>query len=133
MSIEVITESEVPAMDLSPLKHKSARKHKSKEGKKRKRDREDGDDSARRKSKKHRTHKAIEELSSNIAAKEPERLADSPFHTQTSSIYLPLAPISQRQPLEGICAEHLSPLILTYYPQLSGVILSYSQPRMSEQ
>ena len=56
----------------------------------------------------------------------------SPFCTQTSSLYLPLAPISQKSALEGLCAEHLSPLILTYYPPFSGVILSYSNPRLSE-
>ncbi|KAI1001245.1 hypothetical protein K3495_g6954 [Podosphaera aphanis] len=56
----------------------------------------------------------------------------SPFHLQTSSLYLPLAPVSQRYPIEGICAEHLSPLILTYYPPFNGLILSYSNPRLSE-
>ena len=56
----------------------------------------------------------------------------SPFHIQTSSLQLPLAPISQKYPLEGLCAEHISPLILTYYPPLDGVLLSYSNARLSE-
>jgi len=51
---------------------------------------------------------------------------------QTSSLYLPLAPVSQKHPLEGMCAEHISPLILTYYPPFNGVVLSYSNPRLSE-
>ncbi|KAG9244765.1 hypothetical protein BJ878DRAFT_504648 [Calycina marina] len=65
---------------------------------------------------------------------QPEATEDerSPFHTQTSSLYLPLAPISQKKPIEGLCAEHISPLILTYYPPLEGVILAYSNPRVSE-
>ncbi|MCJ1224707.1 hypothetical protein MMC12_001352 [Toensbergia leucococca] len=58
--------------------------------------------------------------------------AHSPFHHQTSSLYLPLSPISQLHPLRGLCAEHLSPLILTYYPPFHGVVLSYSDPRLSE-
>ena len=57
---------------------------------------------------------------------------DSPFHYQTLSLYVALSPIALSQPLEGICAEHLSPLILSYYPPLKGVILSYSDPRLSE-
>ena len=56
---------------------------------------------------------------------------DSPFHQQTSSLYLPLPPIAQRHALQGICAEHLSPLILTYYPPFHGVIVSYSNARLS--
>ena len=58
---------------------------------------------------------------------------DSPFHLQTFSLYLPLSPICQLYPLQGLCAEHLSPLILTYYPPFKGVILSYSNPRLSEE
>lgn len=57
---------------------------------------------------------------------------NSPFHVQTSSLYLPLSPICQNYQLDGICAEHLSPLLLTYYPPLKGVVLSYSNVRLSE-
>ncbi|KAL9613148.1 MAG: hypothetical protein Q9167_002313 [Letrouitia subvulpina] len=39
--------------------------------------------------------------------------------------------LSQRHPLQGLCAEHISPLILTYYPPVRGVILSYSNVRFS--
>jgi DNA-directed RNA polymerase I subunit RPA43 len=56
----------------------------------------------------------------------------SPFHLQTASLYLGLAPVSQKAPLEGLCAEHISPLILQYYPPFEGVLLSYSNPRLSE-
>ena len=56
----------------------------------------------------------------------------SPFHQQTSSFYLPLSPISQSHPVEGLCAEHLSPLILTYYPPFHAVIISYSNARLCE-
>ena len=55
----------------------------------------------------------------------------SPFYQHTSSFYLPLPPISQKHALQGICAEHISPLILTYYPPFHGVIMSYSNARLS--
>lgn len=55
----------------------------------------------------------------------------SPFYQQTSSFYLPLPPISQKHALQGICAEHISPLILTYYQPFHGVIISYSNARLS--
>ena len=61
----------------------------------------------------------------------PDSSIGSSFHQQTSSLYLPLSPISQAQPLQGLCAEHLSPLILTYYPPFHGIILSYSNARLS--
>lgn len=57
---------------------------------------------------------------------------DSPFHRQTSSLFLPLSPIVQLHPLEGLCAEHLSPLLLTYYAPFRGVVLSYANVRLSE-
>jgi len=63
----------------------------------------------------------------------PFTTSTTPFFTQTTSFYLALSPIGQRNPLEGLCAEHLSPLVLTYYPPLKGVVLSYSHPRLSEQ
>ena len=53
------------------------------------------------------------------------------FYQQTSSFYLTLPPISQKHALKGICAEHISPLLLTYYPPFHGVIISYSNARLS--
>ncbi|KAI4208279.1 MAG: hypothetical protein LQ346_000159 [Caloplaca aetnensis] len=55
----------------------------------------------------------------------------SPFHQQTCSLYLPLPPIAQNHPLQGLCAEHLSPLILTYYAPLGGVLLSFRNAKLS--
>ncbi|RKF77328.1 DNA-directed RNA polymerase I subunit RPA43 [Golovinomyces cichoracearum] len=87
---------------------------------------EDTEKSSKPKSKKVKIHNQVMVSSSSL---EEER---SPFHIQTSSLYLPLSPVSQRYPIEGICAEHLSPLILTYYPPFNGLILSYSDPVLSE-
>lgn len=62
---------------------------------------------------------------------EAELETNSPFVQQTTSFYLPLAPVAHRFPLAGLCAEHLSPLLLTYYPPLNGLVLSYANPRLS--
>jgi len=55
-----------------------------------------------------------------------------PFSSQVHSLYLPLPPLSQLHPLSGISAEHLSPLILTYYPPFGGIVLSYSKAQLSQ-
>ena len=66
------------------------------------------------------------------ASPNPNSSDRSPFHHAKYSLYVPLSPITQLHPLEGICAEHLSPLILTYYPPFHGVVLSYSNAILSE-
>lgn len=120
MSIEAQTQ---PAMASEKQKSKSEKKHKSSHGeKKRKRDHEE--DGQRRKSKKHRSDRTV-------AAESQVDTSSTPLHVQTSSLYLPLSPISQQYPLEGLCAEHLSPLILQWYLPFNSVILSYSNPRIS--
>ena len=55
----------------------------------------------------------------------------SPFVRQAVQLYLPLSPITLPSPLPGLCAEHLSTLLLKYYSPIQGVILSYAQPRFS--
>lgn len=66
------------------------------------------------------------------AIKSKHLSSKSPFVQHTSSFYLALSPIAHQFPLEGLCAEHISPLLLTYYPPMKGVVLSYSDPRLSE-
>ena len=55
----------------------------------------------------------------------------SPFRLETFSLYLPLPPIAQGHAIGGLCAEFLSPLILTYYPPFHGTVVSYNNPRIS--
>ncbi|KAL2009335.1 hypothetical protein VTN00DRAFT_7529 [Thermoascus crustaceus] len=59
--------------------------------------------------------------------------SDSPFKLITSTLYLPLSPISisPTHALASLLAEHLSPLLLTYYPPFKGVILAYSDASIS--
>ena len=128
----------VEASHPDPSKSKHHKKPKDrtdkKEKKKRKRDVQDEDVPIETlPSKRHRSSKKHQEL---IASSPPPPTSysqdHSPFYRQTSSLYLPLSPIAQLHPLQGLCAEHLSPLILTYYAPFRGVILSYSNARLSE-
>lgn len=129
MSIATPSSPTDPSMSVTKHKSKSSKKDKSSHGEK-KRKRDHGDDSQNSKSKKHKSEQKHRSESQSLISRIPDEI--SPFHMQTSSLYLPLAPVSYRTPLEGICAEHISPLILTYYPPFAGVILSYSNPRLSE-
>ncbi|KAI4249624.1 MAG: hypothetical protein L6R40_000413 [Gallowayella cf. fulva] len=81
----------------------------------------------KRKSKSQVRHRESQNNPSEPSAPQP----GSPFYLQTASLYLSLPPIAQTHPLQGLCAEHLSPLILTYYPPLLGVILSFHNARLS--
>lgn len=57
----------------------------------------------------------------------------SPFQLVKSTLYLPLSPISisPTHALSSLLVEHVSPLLLTYYPPLRGIILAYSNPSIS--
>ncbi|KAK0273474.1 hypothetical protein LTR35_012224 [Friedmanniomyces endolithicus] len=55
----------------------------------------------------------------------------SPFIHQTETFYLALSPCANDFPLEGLVAEHISPLLLTYHPPLRGVVLKYSNAGLS--
>jgi DNA-directed RNA polymerase I subunit RPA43 len=59
--------------------------------------------------------------------------SNSPFNLVTSTMYLPLSPISisPTHALASLLAEHLSPLLLTYYPPFKGVVLAYSDASIS--
>ncbi|KAI5807616.1 hypothetical protein DFH27DRAFT_547026 [Peziza echinospora] len=56
----------------------------------------------------------------------------SPFTKATAHLYLPISPIYSPHPWYSIETDHLDPLILTYYPPLKGIILSYQNLRFLE-
>ena len=124
-------------VDGSQLQHRKRRKSKDKSveksEKKRKRNAahqvESGLTSPSKKRKSSQRPKSPEAQSTPLIATRSEIV--SPFYQQTSSLYLSLPPISQKHALQGICAEHISPLILTYYPPFHGVIISYANARLS--
>ncbi|KAL8871419.1 MAG: hypothetical protein Q9174_002743 [Haloplaca sp. 1 TL-2023] len=87
--------------------------------------------------KKHRSRKfspRLEDQTATLETLKPPKsdsIGQSPFHLQTTSLYLSLPPIAQSYPLQGLCTEHLSPLILTYCSPLGGIVLSYQNVRLS--
>ena len=120
-------------------KHKKNKGNTDNTTKKRKREEQQpeeapvANESAERPSKKHKKDEkkarfAVQPIEPNKALIEQH----SPFVKQTTSFYLPLSPCAYDFPLEGLCAEHISPLLLTYHTALKGVLLSYENPRMSE-
>ena len=107
--------------------HKIQRR-KDKKEKKRKKDKSDPhhrDTPSKLKKPRNDDLEAHEKLTSSLSAD------ISPFHQTSASFYLPLSPIGQLYPLRTLCAEHISPLLLTYYQPLHGVVLSYGNPRLS--
>jgi DNA-directed RNA polymerase I subunit RPA43 len=62
-----------------------------------------------------------------------ESTSPSPFHSVRLSLYLPLSAISlsPSTALASIQAEHLSPLLLTYYGPARGIILAFTDTVLS--
>ncbi|EME46515.1 hypothetical protein DOTSEDRAFT_70501 [Dothistroma septosporum NZE10] len=68
----------------------------------------------------------------------------SPLIQQTTSLYLTLSPTAyddtkdgaeprvHSMPVKGLCAEHIAPHLLSYYSPLNGILLNFSNPRISE-
>lgn len=76
---------------------------------------------------------AANTLRRQAARGSPHAPLSSPFHLQTTSLYLPLPPIalSTTTALPSLLATHLTPVLLTYYPPLQGVVLAISNPVLS--
>ena len=129
-------------------KAKKKSKHKKNKGytdnntkkQKRKREEQEAEEDAaeeqieERTTKKHKKdHKKARSADQLVEPKKSLLEQHSPFVQQTTSFYLALSPCAHAFALEGLLAEHISPLILTYVPPLKGILLSYENPRMSEQ
>lgn len=69
----------------------------------------------------------------DVLDEQSDIIDQSPFYEKKYSLYLPISPISYHYPLSGLCAEHLSPLMLKYYPPFHGVVLSYANVRFTAQ
>lgn len=54
------------------------------------------------------------------------------FHKFTTSLYVSLAPCHVNNPINGIKSQHLDPLVMNYFPKASGVVLAYSNIKISE-
>ena len=103
------------------------RKHKSQDpSSKKKRKNESGEKKEKKSSKSKDKTKTSSSSSKSTAP-------DSPYTLTTATLYLPLSPISisPTHALASLLAEHLSPLLLTYYPPLKGIVLAYSNASIS--
>lgn len=83
--------------------------------------------------KKKKSKKSKDKTKSKQADTEGAAIPDSPYVLTTATLYLPLSPISisPTHAKASLLAEHLSPLLLTYYAPLQGVILAYSDASIS--
>jgi DNA-directed RNA polymerase I subunit RPA43 len=63
----------------------------------------------------------------------PDDTTPSPFHSVRLSLYVPLSAISlsPATALASLQAEHLSPLLLTYYSPARGIVLAFTDTVLS--
>lgn len=54
------------------------------------------------------------------------------FQKFTASLYLSLAPCHISNPINGIKSQHLDPLIMSYFSKAKGVVLAYSNIKLSD-
>ncbi|KAL1961866.1 hypothetical protein VTN77DRAFT_990 [Rasamsonia byssochlamydoides] len=86
-----------------------------------------------KKSKKSKDKHKEKDKKKHVVAVSEESDPNSPFKLVTATLYLPLSPISisPTHALASLLAEHLSPLLLTYYPPFKGIVLAYSNASIS--
>lgn len=53
------------------------------------------------------------------------------FKKFSTELYVSLAPCFINDPINGIKAQHLDPLVMTYFPKAKGVVISYSNLQLS--
>ncbi|EDK36716.1 hypothetical protein PGUG_00814 [Meyerozyma guilliermondii ATCC 6260] len=53
------------------------------------------------------------------------------FKKFTTELYVSLAPCFINDPINGIKAQHLDPLVMTYFPKAKGVVIAYSNLKLS--
>lgn len=54
------------------------------------------------------------------------------FQKVTTQMYVSLAPKHLHNPINGLKAQHLDPMIMTYFPKARGVVLAYSNITLSD-
>jgi DNA-directed RNA polymerase I subunit RPA43 len=78
----------------------------------------------------------LEDHTTSLHSPSPSVIDDttpSPFHSVCLSLYVPLSAISlsPATALASLQAEHLSPLLLTYYPPARGIVLAFTDTVLS--
>jgi DNA-directed RNA polymerase I subunit RPA43 len=74
---------------------------------------------------------AESDTSTTPATPPTDSTENTPFHTVHTSLYVPVPAISLSSALPSLISTQLTPNILTYYPPLSGVLLSISDAHLS--
>ncbi|KAL4869680.1 hypothetical protein BDV12DRAFT_167475 [Aspergillus spectabilis] len=141
MSIDAMDiDSTLASAGLADSGKERKRKHKHKDEaspSKKKRKHEKSDDADKKSKKKEKKDKASKskEKSKSDSTQQTTPVPDSPYSLTTATLYLPLSPISisPTHALASLLTEHLSPLLLTYYPPLQGIILAYSNASISSE
>ena len=119
--------------------HSKEERKKPKKEKKRRRQEEADDTLAvspspkKKKKKTKRSHENGGTLQAPTSPDAPLGPLVSPFWTETRSYYLPLAPIAQLYPLQGLIAEHLSPMCMTYSHQMKGIVICHENVRLEKE
>lgn len=141
------TEStEPPDMAKKKAKHKKNKGHTDNNTKKRKRDEQAEQEAAdeqlilesqaqERAAKKQKNGQKKARFAAHSAQSSTSNASNgkpSPFVKQTTSLHLPLSPFAHDFAIEGLLAEHIAPLVLTYFAPLKGILLAYENPRISE-
>lgn len=55
------------------------------------------------------------------------------FHKINTSLYVSLAPLYLKQPLEGIKSQHLDPMLMKNFAKANGVVVGYDNARLSSE
>lgn len=138
-----IDSNPIPA-DVAETKKERKRKNKHKDeasSPSKKKRRQEKAEKADKKSKKDKSSKKNKDKSksdttaASTLAPAAASIPDSPYSLTTATLYLPLSPISisPTHALASLLAEHLSPLLLTYYSPLEGIVLAYSNASISSE
>lgn len=72
------------------------------------------------------THSADDQDVNLLASKEP-----SPFYSTRLSLHVPVPAVAFRSSTSSLITTHLTPLLLTYFSPLQGIVLGFSDPVLS--
>ncbi|KAF8427512.1 hypothetical protein EV426DRAFT_590423 [Tirmania nivea] len=74
----------------------------------------------------------IQPLDISLTPSKGPATASTTFKTVTTRLYLAISPLYSPHPWLSLESDHLDPLVLTYYPPLRGIILSYRNIRFNQ-
>ncbi|RAL08644.1 DNA-directed RNA polymerase I subunit RPA43 [Aspergillus homomorphus CBS 101889] len=133
-AMEIDSHIASPAANRSPEKERK-RKHKdsSSPSKKKRKHTITDEEATPMPIREKKSSNSTKKSASSKSQKKTTPAESSPYTLTTATLYLPLSPISisPTHAQASLMAEHLSPLLLTYYPPLQGIVLAYSNVTIS--